>query len=133
YEGYLAPGFGTNPIGLSIDPGGVLDVYFGGNNAAYKFDAASGNYMGSIAGGYAKSGFGVVSDQNSVEYLADFTGGTVYRFDNRTGAYMGQLGSGFLTNPTFLAVTPAPEPASLAVLLGGSIAVLMRRRARKTP
>ena len=96
-------------------------------NGVARFDAVTGTFLGYlIAPGPGQSYWGILVDGGNL-YLSNTVTGTIRKYDAATGAFISDtvIGGGAFD------ITPmVPEPATLAALAVGALAMIRRRRKR---
>lgn len=139
--------FSTNadldqPRGIIFGADGNLYVASGNTQKVIKFNGLTGAYIGDFAtsGDFGTNGpFGLQfgEDGNLLAATgADPSSSEVLRFDKTTGAFIDVFvgpigGNGGLTDPTFMLLSPTPEPSTIAMfVLGGALLAFARRRKR---
>ena len=104
-----------------------LYVTCDGTNGVARFDAGTGAFLGYlIAPGPGQSYWGILVDGGNL-YLSNTVTGTIRKYDAATGAFISDtvIGGGAFD------ITPmVPEPATLAALAVGALAMIRRRRKR---
>lgn len=86
---FAVPAFGSQTIAIVSDLGG---------NQLFRFDAETGQYLGSFGGGFFSSGpAGMTIASDGQLYVGDLGSNGIMRFDPLTGQYEGSIGVGMAT------------------------------------
>jgi sugar lactone lactonase YvrE len=131
----------SDPTGLAFDSAGNLYVANVGNSTIEKFTPGgvgsvfASNEFGSIGVG---SGTPIIMDLSNPEGVAFDSAGNLYAANAGNGTIeeftpddVGSLFASGLNNPSFIAIVPAPEPSTLALLTLGLPSLLAIRRKLK--
>jgi DNA-binding beta-propeller fold protein YncE len=120
-------GYAADPEGL-LYSNNILYVANYGANAVSTFDATTGALLNANFAPGVQEPWSLAIRGKDL-FVANWRGGTVGEYDATTGAPINATLLTGLNRPEGLAVTPAPEPASAALLaVGAAMALGCRRR-----